>query len=348
MSTNVRAHEGEEIYQWGAQESGLSDLSHTLGTPDGPNSETAGQEAARSALKAALKLAGRAAERGLMSADRTLRRLIAGRNANLDEDDHELRRVVYRLERYEDMTPAAGLPGLRPANGGFSFEDVDGVQLVKIRVRLDGALTFSGLVAKSDSLLSYLALTRGTVVNVGKGFGVDPFRLEPELIAKGMLAVHRQRGGGSMLMIQAGHRADTAAIWIGQHGELRALARAVSEIEARKKAAEQAEQDAKQRREEAQRAAQRAAREGATTALPEPPEPLRRALSAPAKGVKVPGLITAALTEGPATGAALAKRLDRSRSQIYAALARLAAAGDVVQEEHGGPWRLAGHERKSS
>ncbi|MEU0943216.1 hypothetical protein ABZ379_10520 [Streptomyces canus] len=342
MSTNVDARQGAEIYQWGAQESGLSGPAAHLGDVAGPDSETAGQEDARSALKAALRAAGRAAERGLVGADRTLRRLLAGRNADLDEDDHELRRIAYRLQMYEEWAPAAGLPGLRPANGGFSFEDIDGVTLVRIKVRLDGALTFSGLVSRSEQLLSYLALRRGQVLNVGYGVGVDPHRLRPETIATVMLAAHRHRGGGSMLVIQAGHRADMAVIWIGQEGELRALARAVKAYEDEKAAAKKAE-DA---RREAQRAAQRSAHQGATTALPEPPEALRKALSAPSpKAAAVPDLITAALKEGPATGAALAKRLDRSKSEVYRVLGKLAAVGDVVQDERGGPWRLCSDTR---
>jgi len=63
------------------------------------------------------------------------------------------------------------------------------------------------------------------------------------------------------------------------------------------------------------------------------------------KAATVPGLITAALKEGPATGAALAKRLSRSRSQIYAALSELTSRGEVAQDEHGGPYRLCSDTR---
>lgn len=259
----------------------------------------------------------------------------------MDADDHELHRIVYRLSRYEDWAPARGLSGLRPVNGGFSFEDIDGLTLIRIRVRLDGAQTFGALVDHADRLLTYLALTRGHIASVGSTHGVDGYRLKPDQIALGMLAVHRRRGHGSILMIQAGQRADEAVVWIGQAGELRRISRQIDAIQAEQAAQEQAEEAAKRARRTAERAAASAARQSASLCTLEPPEPARQALSGSvAKPATVPSLITAALKEGPATGAALAKRISRSRSEVYRALGQLAARGEVVQDERGGPYRL--------
>src|SRR3954465_9489671 len=109
MNAKIDADEGVTAYQWGAEQSGLSGDTHTLRPPDGPDSETAGQEDARSALKTALKAAGRAAEATARGAKRRHR---GWTNDRANEDDHELRRIAYRLQKYEEWAPARGLPGL--------------------------------------------------------------------------------------------------------------------------------------------------------------------------------------------------------------------------------------------
>lgn len=342
MSTNVERAGGTETVHVGASLSGLSCPVETLGRDHGPDSESAGQEPARSALKSALKAAGRAAEATAHAAkwvhDRWSRKPV-------DEDDHELRRLVFRLEKHEEWAPARGLPGLRPVNGGFSFEDVDGLTLITIRIRLEGSMTFSGLVDHGDRLLAYLALTRGTIANTASM--PAGYRLTPGQIASGMLAVHRRRSG-SVLMIQAGHRADTAVIWIGQSGELKRISREIDVVLAERAAEQAAEEAARQARLDAERAAQRSARVRASLSMPEPPERLRQALSgSTVKPATAVDLIRKALTEGPATGAALAKRTSRSRSEVYRVLGELTARGEVVQEERGGPYRITPRENRS-
>ncbi|WP_158694457.1 hypothetical protein [Streptomyces canus] len=339
------ADDGTRTVRISAQSSDLSCPieTHPLGNRSpGPDSESAGQEGARSALRTALKTAGQAADRSLTAA-RTAARWLHDRCTGdaMDADDHELHRIVYRLSRYEEWAPARGLSGLRPVNGGFSFEGIDGLTLIRIRVRLDGALTFGALVDHADRLLAYLALSRGSVANVKDGHAINPYRLDREMIARGMLAVHRRRGSGSVLMIQAGHRADEAMVWIGQAGELRRVSRQIDAIQAEQAAQEQAEEAAKQARRTAERAAGGAARRSASLCTLEPPGPATAALSGSVpKPATVPSLIVDALKEGPATGAALVKRISRSRSEVYRALGQLAARGTVVQDERGGPYRL--------
>ncbi|MEV2227002.1 helix-turn-helix domain-containing protein [Streptomyces phaeochromogenes] len=346
MSTNVSADSGTRTVRVSAELSGLSgDLEH-LGGPDSRTLKDAGQQPARSALKTALKTAGQAAEavgRGFAAAH-VAAQWVHDRWSRepANQDDHELRRIAYRLERYEDWAPARGLPGLRPANGGFAFVEVEGLTLIHIRLRLDGSLTFGGLVDHADRLLAYLALTRGTVANSATA---DGHRLDCEAIAVGMLAVHRSRGG-SVLMVQAGHRADEAVIWIGQAGELRRVSRQIDAIQAEQAAEQEAAEAAKCAHRDAERAAQRSAGASVSLPLPEPPGAVRGAHGssvggAAPKATTVATLIRQALAEGPATGAALAQRIGRSRSEVYRVLGELTARGEVAQDERGGPFRLS-------